>query len=122
MLHQYMKKANKKKYTFLTTLILLGVLGPLFLSAQGLPNPLGEVTDPNEIIVNVIKAFLGVLGVLALVIFIYGGLLLLISGGNTEMLSKGKRTLVWAIIGLAIILSSYGILKFVFEKLITSTS
>ncbi|OGY78759.1 MAG: hypothetical protein A3B74_03145 [Candidatus Kerfeldbacteria bacterium RIFCSPHIGHO2_02_FULL_42_14] len=117
-----MKKANKKKYTFLTTLILLGVLGPLFLSAQGLPNPLGEVTDPNEIIVNVIKAFLGVLGVLALVIFIYGGLLLLISGGNTEMLSKGKRTLVWAIIGLAIILSSYGILKFVFEKLITSTS
>lgn len=85
--------------------------------AQGLPNPL-PVEDPNQIIVNVIKAFLGILGALALVIFIYGGFLLLISGGNTELVSKGKRTLVWAIIGLAIILSSYGIVSYLFDVII----
>jgi len=80
-----------------------------------LPNPLGGTTgtDVNLLIGQVINAVLGIVGSLALVMFIYGGLTWMTAAGNKEKIQKGKDILIWATIGLIIIFSAYAIVKFV---------
>lgn len=114
-----MKKDNKKNRAVLFSALLWvsGLLLPISTFAEGLENPIGE-SDPNIIIARIITAFLSILSGLSLIIFIYGGFLMMFSGGNPEILGKAKRTISWAVIGLMIILGSYGITKYVFNVLV----
>lgn len=81
-----------------------------------LTNPLTS-DDPAIIIGNVIKGILGLTGVLALAAFVAGGVIWMTSGGNAERVKKGRDILVWAVIGLFIVFSSYSILRYVFDVL-----
>lgn len=83
-----------------------------------LTNPIKGGTDISAIIGNIISWLLRFLGVLAFVMFIYGGLLWMTSGGKSEQITKGKDTLVWAVAGLALVFFSYAILSFVLNVLI----
>lgn len=85
-------------------------------AARSLRNPLGT-SDPNELIANVIRTFLGVIGGIALIFFIYGGFMMLISAGSSDRIQKGRDTLMWATIGLIFIFGSYGIVEAVFQAL-----
>jgi amino acid transporter len=87
------------------------------VSAQNLPNPLGNRTVP-QIVGGVINGVLGLVGVIALVMFIYGGILWMTSGGKEEQIKKGKDTLIWAILGMALVFLSYALSNFVVSKLI----
>jgi hypothetical protein len=80
-----------------------------------LPNPLTGVGSPQILIGKVIVAALGVVGSLALLMFIYGGFIWMTAAGNQEMVTRGRNVLIWATIGLIIIFSSYAIVKFVFQ-------
>ena len=75
-------------------------------------NPI-NATSVQGLVNNVIKTILGVVGALALFMFVYGGMLWMTSGGNSSRIEKGKDTLIWATIGLAIIFASYAILNFI---------
>lgn len=87
-----------------------------------LPNPLGEgKEDPKVIVGGIIKVALGIMGSLALFMFIWGGFLWMTAQGASEKITKGKDTIIWAIFGMAIILSSYAILNFVIQSLVDST-
>ena len=44
--------------------------------------------------------------------FVFGGLTWITSGGSPEKIQKGKTTMLWAIIGIAFIFSSYAILSY----------
>ena len=79
-----------------------------------LDNPLGTTSAP-VIIGDIIKAFLGIIGTISLIMFIYGGIFMLTSAGNPERVKKGQLTLVWASLGILIIFAAYAILKFVFS-------
>lgn len=83
-------------------------------SEFGLPNFLG-VDDPSIVIGRIIKFIMGFVGTIALVIFIYGGVLWLISAGRDEYVTKGKNAMVWSTIGLVIVFSGYILVKFVFS-------
>lgn len=104
-----------KKY--ISPVLLLLVLALPAFAQDVLPNPLGNVTDPNEVIGNVIKAFLGVVGGIALVVFIYSGVMMLISEGKPEQINKAKTAILWAILGLIVIFASYGITRAVFKAI-----
>ncbi len=54
----------------------------------------------------------GIVGALALVAFIYGGFILILSRGATEQVSKGKDAMVAAIIGLVIVFGAYMLVRF----------
>lgn len=83
-----------------------------------LSNPLGEsANNPNVLIGRIIKNILGIVGSLALLMFVVGGLMWMLSAGNEQRVKKGKDILIWASLGLVIIFTSYAILKFVFEVL-----
>lgn len=80
----------------------------------GLPNPLGEgLKDPREVIGNIIKAILGIVGSLALAVFIYGGFMWITSAGNEDKIKRGKDMIIWASFGLAVIFASYALVNFV---------
>ncbi len=60
---------------------------------------------------------LGLSGSLALLAFIYGGVMFLISSGNNEQISKAKSILMGAVIGLVIVFISFTVVSFVFKGL-----
>jgi len=70
---------------------------------------------PQTLIGKVIAAALGIVGSLALLMFIYGGFTWMTSAGSAEKVTKGKGIMVWAALGLVVIFSSYALVKFVIE-------
>jgi hypothetical protein len=64
------------------------------------------------LMVSISNYILGIIGSLALLVFIIGGVMLLFSGGGSEMVDKGKRTITGAVIGLIIVFTSWSIINF----------
>ena len=83
-----------------------------------IPNPLGT-ESVEELIGRIIKAILGVVGSLALLMFVYGGLTWMTASGNKEKVEKGKEIIIWATLGLVVIFSSYVLVEFVIDALTT---
>ena len=113
-----------KKYQ---TALLVGIawLWPIISFAQVLEPPFGEPDTQQEpvlIVATVIQALLGLVGAATLLVFIWGGFKIIFSGGVEEKINKGRATLLWATIGLAIILSSYAILQYTFNIFKTATT
>ena len=79
-------------------------------------SPIGATT-PQQLVGQAIKGVLGIVGSLALAMFIYGGFVWMLAGGSAEKVQKGKNVLVWAAIGLVVVFSAYALVKFVFEGL-----
>ncbi len=61
---------------------------------------------------NLSELMLGIIGSLALLFFVYGGFVFLTAAGSAEKISQGKRTLVAAVIGIAIVLGSYTVIDY----------
>lgn len=81
-------------------------------------NPLGDTSGgAPELYGRVIRGLLGFAGVGALLFFIWGGIVLLTSRGNSEKVKQGRDTLIWAVIGIVVCFSSYIILRFVLESI-----
>ncbi|MCI0479218.1 pilin [Candidatus Uhrbacteria bacterium] len=80
-------------------------------------NPLGEGVTFYSVIRNVINAFLGMVGGLALLVFVYAGVLWM-TAGSSDRVQKAKDTMKYAIIGLAMIAFSYVITSFVVDALL----
>ncbi|MBS9775362.1 hypothetical protein KGV52_01455 [Candidatus Gracilibacteria bacterium] len=70
---------------------------------------LGGIT---EIIVNIIKWLNGFVAVIVILMIIYSGGRLMISGGEDEVVSKAKKSIIYIIIGIAILIMNYFILTF----------
>ena len=106
----------------LTTLFLSS---PKLLLAAELSNPLDPFASGNvsvtTIIARLIQALLGITGAVALLMFIWGGFQWLISGGTPEKVKKGKETLTWAVIGLAVIIGAYMLVSTVVSALESGT-
>lgn len=88
-------------------------------------NPLGPNSplDPNrvnvpELVGNFLRAFFGLIGVISLVIFIYGGLLWMTSMGEEERVKRGRETLIWAGLGLIGIFGSYVVVQFILDAVL----
>lgn len=81
-----------------------------------LDNPLSTTSIP-EIVGNAVQVAMGILGSLALVVFVYGGFRWLTAAGNSESIEAGTGAMVWATIGIFIIFSSYAILELVFRAI-----
>ncbi len=76
-----------------------------------LTNPL-STDSPQVLIGNIINAALGVVGSIALLMFIYGGFTWMTSGGSADKIKKGRDILMWSAIGLIVIFASYGLVRF----------
>lgn len=127
-----MKKYFKKFILISLTAILVlpyivfaasPALDNLRTTGQGGPGagkPPYELTDRytfSKIISTVIEAFLGLLGIIFLILIIYAGYNWMTAQGDEEKVTKAKDTLQRAVIGLIIIIVAYSITYFVFSSL-----
>ncbi len=108
---------RKQLYVLLAAVLV--VLPQLALAAT-LSNPLGT-TNIRTVIGRIIQAILGVTGSIALLMFVYGGFLWLISGGSPEKVKKGKDAMKWAIFGLVVIIGAYMIVSTIVTALESGT-
>jgi hypothetical protein len=113
-----MKKMIFKKFTayFLAVLMMMPVfalalpaLAQVNIGSQHAQNiGLGN-RDPKSIIVGVIQVILGFLGLLAVIIILIGGFKWMTSGGSDDKVAEARKLIVSGIIGLLIVLASWGI-------------
>lgn len=85
----------------------------------------GYKTDENvslvEVVGKIIKQVLALLGVVFAIFLIYGGILWLTAGGETQRVERAKNIIKNSIIGLIITLSAYAISSFVVSQIYDST-
>ncbi len=78
---------------------------------------LGE-EDLTAVVARIIRAILGFLGIVAVIIILWGGFLWMTSGGSDEKVGKARKFIIMGIIGLAIVLAAYAIASFVITALV----
>lgn len=71
----------------------------------------------DSIVATIISVFLGILGIIFIVLIIYSGFNWMTASGDEGKIETAKKTLSRAIIGLIIIVAAYAITKFVFTHL-----
>jgi len=76
--------------------------------------------DLRETVLSIIQGALAVLGTLFVVLLIYGGFLYMTSSGKEDHIKKAKNLILYAVIGLVIIVISYSVTFFIFRSLIES--
>ncbi len=85
------------------------------------PTPTGydptltQVQSGREFVVKVVNYALGFLGLFAVIMVIYGGFLYVSSAGESEGPEKGRKTILYAVIGILIIMGSYVIVNTVLK-------
>ena len=79
-------------------------------------------TDPRDIASNLIGVVLGFLGILAVIIILIGGFKWMTAGGNEDQVAEARKIIVSGVIGLVIVLASWGIANFVLNAILGATS
>jgi hypothetical protein len=67
----------------------------------------------TDIIQSILNWIFGIIGIVAVVMVIYGGFNLMTSAGDPGKVKKGKNTILYGIIGLVISLLAFAIVNFV---------
>ena len=103
----------KKNFIFLIAFISLLSIGVVVFAQIDLPNPLGT-TDSFECLIKKIATYIsGIIGVLAVLMFIISGIQFVTSAGNPGSIEKAKKTALYAAIGLAVALAGAGLIELV---------
>ena len=118
-------KKNKIIITFLASFCFFMINANMVLATTTSIVPRGDgysdgsyqLNDLLMVGINVSDIILGIVGSLTLLMFVYGGVMMLISSGNSEQVTKAKGILMAAIIGLIIVFASYTIIQFVMSAL-----
>lgn len=71
----------------------------------------GGQTGLRGIVLTIINFFLTFLGLLAVIMVIYGGFLYVSSAGNEENVNKAKKILLYAVIGIVVIIASFALVN-----------
>lgn len=77
--------------------------------------------DPRETASKVINVMMGFLGIVAVVIILIGGFKWMTASGDEGKVDEAKKLMYQGVIGLAIILSAWGLTIFVMTNLLTAT-
>jgi cytochrome bd-type quinol oxidase subunit 2 len=120
-----MKKSSFKKGLF-QVLLFLGVTS-LLLAAFGnvalaqliqegdVPSNIASATGGEgsirALILRIVDFFLLFLGLIAVIMIIYGGVTYVTAAGNEEKVGKAKKIIMYAIIGIVIVLISFALVN-----------
>lgn len=93
------------------------------------PKKLGEEAGFNTggesltiTVANIIKSFMGLLGIVVVGIVVYAGFLWMTASGNEEKVGMAKRMITQATIGLILILLAYSIADFIITAAVEGTT
>ena len=72
---------------------------------------------PEGVITNITNTILYIIGIIAIIMLIFGGIKYITSGGDSQKVKDAKNTILYAIVGLVIALLSFAIVNFVLNAL-----
>lgn len=85
------------------------------LKPEGYDEALTSSSNVRDFVIRIVNFALGFLGLLAVIIVIYGGVLYVTAAGEDEKTGKGKKAITYATIGLLIVLGSFAFVNTVIK-------
>jgi len=85
--------------------------------ASGSGQVTGSLFGNGSIVNNVINIMLFIIGILCVIMIIYGGIRYTISRGEEKEITGAKNTIMYAIIGLIIAIIAYALVNWVFTTI-----
>ncbi len=82
----------------------------------------GTNTKIESVVGSIIKAVIGVLGLVAVAFIVIGGVQYMTSSGDTTKLQKAKNTILYAVIGLIIAALAFAIANFAINAINTAST
>jgi magnesium-transporting ATPase (P-type) len=119
-----MIKIKKITLAILLAFNLLPIFSVSLANAQGITPPV-TASEPETIknpiksetffavALHVMQYMLAAIAGIAVVFIMFGGVELMISQGNQEMVTRGKETIVWALLGLVAALFAFSLVAIV---------
>ena len=117
-----------KKF-LIAALVSLGiVVTPLAMDAPVFANAKSEVTsgissvndgnstDLPSFITNIVNILLFLAGAVAVIVLIIGGIRYVISSGDSGQVQSAKNTILYAVVGLVVVIMAYAIVNFVINQ------
>ena len=83
--------------------------------ADGMPT---ELIGDNGVFSRITNTVLLIVGLISVIMLVYGGLRYILSGGDSKKVTDAKNTILYAIIGLIITMLAYAIVHFVLNSVI----
>ena len=75
--------------------------------------PVKATDDLTGLILKAVNVILLVAGVVAFIVLIFGGIGYMTSSGDPEKAEKAKNTIIYAIIGIVVVMLAYAIVMFI---------
>lgn len=85
-------------------------------STTTFPNPIPFTTLP-QLLGSIMSNLMGIIAIVAVIFIVIGGIMYLVSGGNEAAITRAKKTIAGAVIGLAIALAAPTFLKEIYNIL-----
>jgi len=82
-------------------------------STTTLYNPIPGSDNLTTLLVTIMKAFLGIIGIWAVAFIVIGGFRMVVSSGSEEAVLAAKKTITWAVLGLLAAVLSFAIIAIV---------
>lgn len=97
-------------------IIAFGVaFAPFIVSAQTIPTALGGVANADLLVLFTKNALLTAGALIlagAVIVFLWGVFQFVMSAGDDEARAKGRSHIIWGIIGIAVMVSVWGLVNF----------
>lgn len=118
---------QKIKLTILSLFILLGVAVLVPSTASAVVNPAQEIQNGansagasgekslGERVQTIVNILLFILGAIAVVMIVIGGIKYTTSNGDSSAITSAKNTILYAVVGLVIAILAYAIVNFVLD-------
>ncbi len=84
---------------------------------QGMP---AELIGQNGVFTQITNTILFAVGIISVIMLIWGGIRYVTSGGDAKKVTDAKNTVLYAIIGLIVAILSYAIVNFIINALSSS--
>ena len=112
---QMMKKMKNVFYTFMSMAIMFPTLALAFdYGEDKTKSGTGMSTkDIPEVIADIIKVVMGILGAVAVLLIVVAGIMYMTSGGDEGRVEKAKNWIIYAIVGLVVAILGYAIVSLV---------
>ena len=83
------------------------------VKTQGTAVCAGSKTKAEDVVKNIISILFWIIGILAVIVIIYAGIIFITAAGNPGKVAQAKTMIIYAVIGLAVAILAYTIVNFV---------
>ena len=85
-------------------------------TAQGKDQP-DDLVGSNGIFTTITNVLLFIIGAIAVIMLIIGGIRYVTSGGDSTAVTAAKNTILYAVVGIVVAIIAYAVVNFVIESI-----